>query len=68
MMYIWLPPHFLMIFNVLQGLKFPLSHLQALRQLQREEQLLVSQLHLPTQEDKLNLALALWSESLLVVL
>lgn len=52
----------------LQGLQFPLSYLQALRQLQLEEQLVVAQLQLPTQEDKLNLALALWSENLLRVL
>ncbi|XP_029375290.1 ribosomal oxygenase 2 isoform X2 [Echeneis naucrates] len=49
------------------GLKFPLSHLQALRQLQKEDQLRVDQLKLPTQEVKLNLVLALWSESLLEV-
>ena len=52
----------------LQGLQFPLSHLQALKQLQQVEQLTVSQLQLPTQEDKLSLVLALWSESLLMVL
>lgn len=52
----------------LQGLQFPLSYLQALRQLQLAEQLVVAQLQLPTQEDKLNLALALWSENLLRVL
>lgn len=51
----------------LQGLQFPLSHLQALRQLQQVEQLAVDELQLPTQEDKLSLVLALWSESLLVV-
>lgn len=52
----------------LQGLQFPLSHLQALWQLQKVEQLAVVQLQLPTQEDKLSLVLALWSESLLVVM
>lgn len=52
----------------LQGLQFPLSYLQALQQLQLEEQLVVAQLQLPSQEDKLNLALALWSENLLRVL
>lgn len=51
-----------------QGLQFPLSHLQAIQQLQQAEQLAVSQLQLPKQEDKLNLVLALWSESLLTVL
>lgn len=54
--------------NVSKGLQFPLSHLPAIQQLQQAEQLPVSQLQLPTQEDKLNLALALWSESLLTVL
>lgn len=52
----------------LQGLQFPLSHLQALRQLQQVQPLTVDQLQLPTQEAKLSLALALWSESLLVAL
>ena len=57
-----------MFFLSLQGLKFPLSHLQALRQLQQAEQLAVVQLQLPTQEAKISLVLALWSESLLDVL
>uniref|UniRef100_A0A4W6DU06 Bifunctional lysine-specific demethylase and histidyl-hydroxylase n=1 Tax=Lates calcarifer TaxID=8187 RepID=A0A4W6DU06_LATCA len=48
--------------------RFPLSHLQALRQLQKAEHLAVAQLQLPTDEAKLNLVLALWSESLLHVL
>lgn len=52
----------------LQGLQFPLSYLQALQQLQLAEKLVVAQLQLPSQEDKLNLALALWSENLLRVL
>ncbi|XP_078028273.1 ribosomal oxygenase 2 isoform X6 [Epinephelus lanceolatus] len=54
--------------NISWGLQFPLSHLQALRQLQQAEQLAVDQLQLPTQEAKLSLVLALWSENLLVVL
>ncbi|XP_075936027.1 ribosomal oxygenase 2 [Anarhichas minor] len=54
--------------DISRGLQFPLSHLQALRQLQQAEQLAVAQLQLPTQEAKLSLVLALWSESLLVVL
>ncbi|XP_044078379.1 ribosomal oxygenase 2 [Siniperca chuatsi] len=54
--------------DISRGLQFPLSHLQALRQLQQVEQLAVAQLQLPTQEDKLSLVLALWSESLLVVM
>uniref|UniRef100_A0A8D2ZND0 Bifunctional lysine-specific demethylase and histidyl-hydroxylase n=1 Tax=Scophthalmus maximus TaxID=52904 RepID=A0A8D2ZND0_SCOMX len=54
--------------DISRGLKFPLSHLQALRQLQKAEQLAVAQLQLPTQEAKLSLVLALWSESLLDVL
>ncbi|TMS14515.1 ribosomal oxygenase 2 [Larimichthys crocea] len=53
--------------DISRGLQFPLSHLQALRQLQQVEQLAVDELQLPTQEDKLSLVLALWSESLLVV-
>ncbi|GLD47302.1 bifunctional lysine-specific demethylase and histidyl-hydroxylase MINA isoform X1, partial [Lates japonicus] len=54
--------------DISRGLKFPLSHLQALRQLQKAEHLAVAQLQLPTHEAKLNLVLALWSESLLHVL
>lgn len=54
--------------SVSKGLQFPLSHLEAIKQLLQVEQLTVSQLQLPTKEDKLNLALALWSESLLTVL
>ncbi|XP_051242380.1 ribosomal oxygenase 2 isoform X2 [Dicentrarchus labrax] len=54
--------------DISRGLQFPLSHLQALRQLQQVGQLAVDQLQLPTREDKLSLVLALWSESLLVVL
>ncbi|XP_040020212.2 ribosomal oxygenase 2 isoform X1 [Gasterosteus aculeatus] len=54
--------------DISRGLQFPLSHLQALRQLQQVQPLAVDQLQLPTQEAKLSLALALWSESLLVAL
>ncbi|XP_040907566.1 ribosomal oxygenase 2 isoform X2 [Toxotes jaculatrix] len=54
--------------DISRGLKFPLSHLQALRQLQQAEKLAVAQLQLPTQEAKLSLVLALWSECLLDVL
>uniref|UniRef100_A0A672Z4N9 Bifunctional lysine-specific demethylase and histidyl-hydroxylase n=1 Tax=Sphaeramia orbicularis TaxID=375764 RepID=A0A672Z4N9_9TELE len=50
------------------GLQFPLSHFPALRQLQQVDQMPVNQLQLSTQEDKLSLVLALWSESLLTVL
>lgn len=50
-----------------QGLRFPVSHLQALKQLQGEERIPVAQLELPSDGDKLNLALALWTESLLEV-
>uniref|UniRef100_UPI003AADB276 ribosomal oxygenase 2 n=1 Tax=Centroberyx gerrardi TaxID=166262 RepID=UPI003AADB276 len=53
--------------DISQGLRFPLSHLQALRQLQQAEQLAVAQLQLPSHADKLNLVLALWTESLLEV-
>ena len=50
-----------------QGLRFPLTHLQALSQLQGAESIPVAQLELPSDGDKVNLALALWTESLLVV-
>ncbi|KAG9351549.1 hypothetical protein JZ751_022800 [Albula glossodonta] len=48
-----------------QGLRFPLSHLSALKQLQSGERLLVANLQLDLDSDKLNLALSLWSEGLL---
>ncbi|CAJ1064463.1 Hypothetical predicted protein [Xyrichtys novacula] len=54
--------------EISRGLQFPLSHLRALQQLQQEEQVSVAQLQLSSQEDKLNLVLALWSESLLEAL
>ncbi|KAK5888173.1 hypothetical protein CesoFtcFv8_016699 [Champsocephalus esox] len=54
--------------DISRGLQFPLSHLQALLQLQKAEQLTVDQLQLPTEEEKCSLVLALWSESLLEVL
>ncbi|XP_072569814.1 ribosomal oxygenase 2 isoform X2 [Paramormyrops kingsleyae] len=50
-----------------QGLRFPISHLQALRQLQSTERLPVARLQLQLDSDKLNLAMALWSEGLLHV-
>ncbi|XP_026225973.1 ribosomal oxygenase 2-like [Anabas testudineus] len=53
--------------DVSRGLKFPLSHLQALQQLQQAEKLAVAQLQLPTEEAKCKLVVALWSESLLDV-
>ncbi|XP_072303071.1 ribosomal oxygenase 2 [Eucyclogobius newberryi] len=51
--------------HVSSGLQFPLSHLGALQQLQREEQLCVTDLLLPCPEEQLSLVVALWSESLL---
>ena len=58
---------FLAYFILPQGLRFPLSHLKALRQLQEAEELSVVQVDLPSDEAKLNMALALWTESLLEV-
>lgn len=48
------------------GLRFPLSHLEALQQLLVSDRVPVEDLQLQ-QEDKLNLLLALWSEGLLRV-
>ena len=50
-----------------QGLRFPVSHLKALRQLQGGEVLTLAQLELPSDEAKVSMALALWTESLLEV-
>ncbi|XP_033834205.1 ribosomal oxygenase 2 [Periophthalmus magnuspinnatus] len=54
--------------HVSAGLQFPLSHLGALQQLQRGEQLPVTDLLLPGPEEQLSLVVALWSESLLKAL
>ncbi|XP_034540170.1 ribosomal oxygenase 2 isoform X2 [Notolabrus celidotus] len=54
--------------EISRGLQFPLSHLQALMQLKQEDRVSVGQLQLSSQEDKLSLVLALWSESLLEAL
>lgn len=51
--------------DISQGLRFPLSHLKALRQLQEEEELAISQMDLPSDVAKLNMVLALWTEGLL---
>ncbi|KAM4620252.1 ribosomal oxygenase 2 isoform 2-T2 [Polymixia lowei] len=53
--------------DISQGLRFPLSHLQALRQLHEAEELPVNQLELPSDEARLNLVIALWTENLLEV-
>ncbi|XP_076017470.1 ribosomal oxygenase 2 [Genypterus blacodes] len=53
--------------DISNGLRFPLSHLQALQQLQQAEQLAVSELQLPSDDLKVSLAVALWSDSLLEV-
>ncbi|XP_030648489.1 ribosomal oxygenase 2 [Chanos chanos] len=50
-----------------QGLRFPLTHLTALRQLLDEERLLVAQLQLPSDSDRLGMVLGLWTEGLLEV-
>ncbi|CAN9501494.1 unnamed protein product [Ophioblennius macclurei] len=50
------------------GLRFSLSNLPALHQLMQAEHLPVQQLQLPTEQDKLSLSLALWSEGLLQVI
>ncbi|XP_068187142.1 ribosomal oxygenase 2 [Antennarius striatus] len=50
------------------GLRFPLSHLQALQTLQQADRLPVARLQLPSPEERLCLVVSLWSESLLVVL
>lgn len=54
--------------HVSSGLQFPLSHLEALQQLQREEKVSVSELRLSSPEEQLSLVVALWSESLLKAL
>ncbi|KAL7847286.1 hypothetical protein SRHO_G00222660 [Serrasalmus rhombeus] len=50
-----------------QGLRFPATHLPALRQLLSGERLLVGELPLQQDTDKLGLVLGLWTEGLLQV-
>uniref|UniRef100_A0A5F8GYX1 Uncharacterized protein n=1 Tax=Monodelphis domestica TaxID=13616 RepID=A0A5F8GYX1_MONDO len=50
------------------GLRFPLSHLDALKQLLSSEVISVKELKLNTDAEKENLALALWTECLVEVL
>ncbi|XP_036451626.1 ribosomal oxygenase 2 [Colossoma macropomum] len=50
-----------------QGLRFPATHLPALRQLLSGERLLVAELPLQQDADKLGLVLGLWTEGLLQV-
>ncbi|NXG00364.1 RIOX2 oxygenase, partial [Sakesphorus luctuosus] len=50
------------------GLRFPLSHLAALKQIWSSSTVTVKELTLPSDEEKQNLALALWSECLIEVL
>lgn len=50
------------------GLRFPLSHVDALKQIWRGSPICVKDLKLDTDEEKENLALSLWTESLIQVL
>lgn len=50
------------------GLRFPLSHVDALKQIWCGSPIRVKDLKLDTDEEKENLALSLWSESLIQVL
>ncbi|NWH93703.1 RIOX2 oxygenase, partial [Aegithalos caudatus] len=50
------------------GLRFPLSHLDALKQIWSSSTVDVGELHLTSDEEKQNLALALWTECLIEVL
>ncbi|XP_062391573.1 ribosomal oxygenase 2 [Sardina pilchardus] len=50
-----------------QGVRFPLSHRPALRQLQSAERLLVAELQLEPDSARLGLVLGLWTEGLLEV-
>lgn len=49
------------------GLRFPLSHLDALKQIWSGSTVCVKELKLPSAEEKENLALALWTECLIEV-
>ncbi|XP_029814747.1 ribosomal oxygenase 2-like isoform X1 [Manacus vitellinus] len=50
------------------GLRFPLSYLEALKQIWRSSTVHVKELNLTSDEEKANLALSLWSECLIEVL
>lgn len=49
------------------GLRFPLSHMDALKQIWNRSPVSVKDLKLPTDEQKESLALALWTECLIQV-
>ncbi|NXC29251.1 RIOX2 oxygenase, partial [Campylorhamphus procurvoides] len=51
-----------------QGLRFPLSYLEALKQIWSSSTVHVKELHLSSDEEKEHLALSLWSECLIEVL
>lgn len=50
------------------GLRFPLSHLDALKQIWSSSTINVKELHLTSDAEKENLALSLWTECLVEVL
>ncbi|NXM70173.1 RIOX2 oxygenase, partial [Serilophus lunatus] len=50
------------------GLRFPLSHLEALKQIWSSSTVNVKELHLTSDEEKENLALSLWTECLVEVI
>lgn len=54
-------------FSQFQGLRFPLTHLAALKQLLSSERVAVGDLQLMQDADKLGLTLGLWTEGLLRV-
>lgn len=49
------------------GLRFPLSHMDALKQIWAHPAVSVKDLKLPTDAEKENLVLALWTECLIQV-
>lgn len=62
--------HFLFDYFILfqgHGLRFPLSHMDALKQIWGHPAVSVKDLNLPTDAEKENLVLSLWTECLIQV-
>lgn len=60
-------PHFSLSQQTPHGLRFPLSYLDALKQIWSGSTVSVKDLKLTSAEEKENLALALWTECLIEV-
>lgn len=60
--------HAFFFFSKSHGLRFPLSHMDALKQIWNCDTIYVKELNLTSDAERENLALSLWSEGLIEVL